>query len=99
MQITLDHQEIEKAIIEYVEHQGITLTGQNTEVTMIAGRGTNGYSANVRINPQQANGDTPPVTDTVQPKDTTPSIEFTEEDDKDEDDVNMPEETDTLFGN
>lgn len=50
MQITLNHDEIVNAIEQYVSNQGITVDGKKTEVNMIAGRGSNGFSATIAIN-------------------------------------------------
>lgn len=47
MQITLNQQEIETAIVEFVSKQ-ITITGQ-VEVNLTAGRGANGLSATIDI--------------------------------------------------
>jgi hypothetical protein len=49
MQITLNQDEIEKAIITYVGNQGISITGKNVDVTLVAGRGPNGMSATIDI--------------------------------------------------
>jgi len=49
MQITLNQQEIEKAIISYVGQQGIAITGKNVSVSLSAGRGENRMSATIEI--------------------------------------------------
>lgn len=49
MQITLNQDEIEKAIITFVGNQGISITGKHVDVTLIAGRGPNGMSATIDI--------------------------------------------------
>lgn len=53
MQITLNQQEIEKAIIAYIGNQGIVITG-NTTVTLVAGRAPNGMSATIDISNESA---------------------------------------------
>lgn len=55
MQITLNQEEIEKAIITFVGNQGISITGRHVDVTLIAGRAPNGMSATINI----SNDDTP----------------------------------------
>ena len=65
MQITLDHNEIVNAIEQYVGNQCITVEGKKTEVNMIAGRGSNGFSATIVINACSDEGDTSPVPVTV----------------------------------
>ena len=49
MQVTINQQEIERAIIAYVGNQGITLEGTNVKVNIHAGRGPNGLSASIDI--------------------------------------------------
>jgi hypothetical protein len=49
MQITLNQDEIEKALKNYVASQGISITGKNVDVTLIAGRAPNGMSACINI--------------------------------------------------
>jgi hypothetical protein len=49
MQITLNQDEIEKAIITFVGNQGISITGKHVDVTLIAGRAPNGMSASINI--------------------------------------------------
>lgn len=49
MQITLNQDEIERAIITFVGNQGISITGKNVDVTLIAGRAPNGMSATINI--------------------------------------------------
>jgi hypothetical protein len=48
MQITLNQDEIEKAIVEFVANQGISITG-NVDVKLTAGRGPNGTTAVIDI--------------------------------------------------
>lgn len=82
MQITLNHVEIEEAIIEYVGSQGITINGKATEVTMVAGRGTNGYSATVDIyvrKPEEVDAKDPAGKITT----SVPIVEFSDDDDGD----------------
>jgi hypothetical protein len=49
MRINLDEAEIHQALKEFVENQGIPLVNKTVEVTMKAGRGKNGYKAQVVI--------------------------------------------------
>lgn len=58
MQITLNQDEIEVAIKNFVGQQGISIIGKRTEVTLIAGRAPNGMSASINISddePQHGN--------------------------------------------
>lgn len=54
MQITLNQDEIEKAIITFVGNQGISITGKHVDVTLIAGRAPNGMSASINISNDDA---------------------------------------------
>ncbi len=92
MQITLNHQEIETAITEYIGNQGIQIQDKTTAVSMTAGRGNNGYTANVLIS--STVDDTPKET-----APTSPIVEFTENDDNqnENDEQNQEEKTETLF--
>lgn len=49
MNIQLNQDEICNAIKEYLSNQGIDLKHKVTDVTLTAGRGSNGHSANVYI--------------------------------------------------
>lgn len=49
MQITLNENEIKRAIIAFVSDQGISITGKNVEVSLTAGRAPNGMSASIDI--------------------------------------------------
>jgi hypothetical protein len=49
MQIDLNQDEIEAAIVSYITSQGIDLTNKGTAVTMVAGRGERGFTATVEI--------------------------------------------------
>ena len=53
MRINLNQNEIYQALREYVETQGIPLSGKSVEVTLIAGRGANGHKAAVAISKLQ----------------------------------------------
>lgn len=59
MQITLNQDEIEKAIITFVASQGISITGKNVDVTLIAGRAPNGMSASINISNDDRPSNTP----------------------------------------
>ena len=54
MRITLHNDEIEAALKTYVSSVGINLNGKDVDLNIIAGRGTNGTSVEMDINPQQA---------------------------------------------
>jgi len=88
MQITLDHTEIEQAITEFVANQGITINGKETNVTMVAGRGANGYSATVDITSGKLIG-------SAETQEEPAKVEFTEEDEP----ATSEEEPESLFGN
>jgi catechol 2,3-dioxygenase-like lactoylglutathione lyase family enzyme len=49
MQITLSTNDIKKALTAYVATLGLDLTSRSVEVVLIAGRGTNGHTAVVKI--------------------------------------------------
>jgi hypothetical protein len=49
MQLTLSTNDIKKALTAYVATLGLDLTSRSVEVVLIAGRGTNGHTAVVKI--------------------------------------------------
>jgi len=49
MKLTFDSSEIEQALISYVSSQGIDLSDKNVSVSMTAGRGPNGHTAELNI--------------------------------------------------
>ena len=51
MKMTLNHEEINEAIVDWVAKQGIDLADKETIVELTAGRGTNGNSASIDIKP------------------------------------------------
>lgn len=51
MKMTLNHDEINEAIVDWVAKQGIDLADKETTVELTAGRGTNGNSASIDIKP------------------------------------------------
>ena len=51
MQISLRQAEIEKAVINYVADQGITMTNKEAKIVFTAGRGEQGLSASIDIEP------------------------------------------------
>lgn len=51
MKMTLNHEEINEAIVDWVAKQGIDLTGKETEIEFTAGRKENGNSAIIDIKP------------------------------------------------
>lgn len=78
MQVTLNQNEIEIAIQDYVAEQGIVISGRRVVVSLMAGRGPNGMSATIDI----SNKDTPVQAAEPTPVD-TPSIEGEEDADGD----------------
>ena len=51
MRITLHNEEINQALTAYISSAGINLDGKDVEINIIAGRGTNGYSAELDVSP------------------------------------------------
>lgn len=51
MQISLRQVEIEKAIVDYIADQGITIGNKEITVAFTAGRGDAGISASINIEP------------------------------------------------
>lgn len=49
MRIEVDQSEIEEALANYIMSQGIDVTGKSVDITMVAGRKPNGFSANIVI--------------------------------------------------
>lgn len=52
MKMTLNHEEINEAIVDWVAKQGIDLADKETTVELTAGRGQNGNSASIDIKPK-----------------------------------------------
>ena len=52
MQITINQSEIKEAIVKYVGTQGISLIDKKIEITLTAGRGPNGMTADINLIPQ-----------------------------------------------
>jgi len=72
MNITLNDDEIKDGLVAYIATQGIDLNQKHIEVSLTAGRGPNGYSADVMIVPNA--NDVPAVTAvevTEEPEDNT----------------------------
>lgn len=69
MQITLNESEIVQAIKDYIGNQGIGVTDKHLEVSMVAGRGANGYSANIEIMAKESIDDAPEKTSENAPED------------------------------
>jgi hypothetical protein len=99
MQITLNQDEIEKAIITYVGNQGISITGKHVDVTLIAGRAPNGMSASINIS-----NDDVPAANIMTPRKTFGAATVIEvassetEEDKAEEETYNVEEQRPLFG-
>jgi len=51
MKITLSETDLKDAIQKYISRMGVDLSDKRVEVTMTAGRGTNGHTANLEILP------------------------------------------------
>ena len=51
MQISLRQVEIEKAVVDYIADQGITIAKKEVTVNFTAGRGAAGLSAEINIEP------------------------------------------------
>lgn len=49
MKMHIEEHELIQAVLNYVEYRGIPLSGQQCEVKLVAGRGTNGHYADVII--------------------------------------------------
>lgn len=49
MKMTLNHEEINEAIVDWVAKQGIDLSDKETTVELTAGRGSNGNSAAIDL--------------------------------------------------
>jgi len=47
--ISLNNEEIESALRQFVKSLGIDLTNKEIDITMVAGRGGNGYKAEISI--------------------------------------------------
>lgn len=47
--ITVDADAIKEALVAYVAAQGLSLEGKDVDVSITAGRGPNGFSANIDI--------------------------------------------------
>jgi len=71
MQITLNQDEIEKALKNYVASQGISITGKHVDVTLIAGRAPNGMSASINISNDDMPNTVPTSRKLVQPEEPT----------------------------
>lgn len=61
MRITLNQNEIEQALRNYVASQGIELRDKQVEVTLTAGRGANGFYAELNIQAKDCPAEAYPV--------------------------------------
>ena len=91
MQITLNHNEIEEAITQFIGNQGIDIADKCTQVSMVAGRGTNGFSATVDITSNTQGKE--PIVESAETPPSPPTVEF------DEDEPEIATSDDNLFGN
>lgn len=71
MKIHLDEHEIKEAISQYISNEGIDLSNRQTEITLTAGRGSNGHYADVVI--VVPNSGSPISEDDSTPFDTDPN--------------------------
>jgi hypothetical protein len=86
MQINLVQSEIQEALTEFISNQGFDVSGKDVVVTMIAGRGEKGHSANIEILPKG----TAPIAETgkkakatkkaKEPDAKAPAIDFNDKD-------------------
>jgi len=53
VKIILTEVDIKAALTESISQQGFNLTGKRVEVSMTAGRGTNGHTAQLEILPEE----------------------------------------------
>lgn len=94
MNITINANEINEAITSYVSELGIDTTGKNIEVHMVAGRGSNGFSANIEITKANTQPEVNvPTPRSVEPVEEEVAEEVIEATDKEESEV----ETSALF--
>jgi len=76
MRITLHNDEIEQALKAYVSTVGISLDGKDVDINIIAGRGTNGTSVELDVNPTSTKKTVTAVPKTkTKPKEATPVTE------------------------
>ena len=76
MEISLKQKEIQDALIEFINNQGIDLTGKQVVVTLTAGRGANGHSAKIEIMPLEENVDKETGSDMPGSDESQQAIEF-----------------------
>lgn len=67
MKINLVESEIQTALVEYINNQGFDLSNKQVKVTLVAGRGANGHSAQIEALPFEDS-------DVVDDEDGDPSI-------------------------
>jgi hypothetical protein len=78
MRITLHNDEIDQALKAYVSSVGISLDGKDVDINIIAGRGENGTSAELDVNPVSTKKTVSAVPKTktkTKPKEDTPVAE------------------------
>lgn len=76
MRITVNQDNIEEALVEWISGQGLDIEGKTIEISMTAGRGKNGYSAEISINGSAQRSDRPETeTKAEVPKETNRSVE------------------------
>lgn len=77
MNILLNQNEIEEALKEYVSNLGVDLNNKAIEVFLTAGRGDNGYKAEISIT---AKSQMNPVLNIKEVVETVPEVKVQEED-------------------
>ena len=95
MRITLVQNEIEEALKQYVQSQGIV--GSFTDINIIAGRGANGFTAEIDIVKGNASIGFNPI-NTAIPRAIEPVKEEVAEDEPEEETPEVPVEGKSLFG-
>ena len=92
MKLTFDSSEIEQALISYVSTQGIDLADKNVSVSMTAGRGPNGHTAELDITTKPTTNVSaiPPPLSTESKEANTPLLDELMEDSE-------PEDTTSVF--
>jgi hypothetical protein len=65
MIVSLNHREICTALVEFIGNQGYPVTDKRVEVTLTAGRGEKGHTAQIifedKPTPEKGDGDSDPI--------------------------------------
>ena len=97
MQLTLNQNEIEQAIKNYVGNLGVALSGKDVDITLVAGRGEKGITATLDITDHEIQMDVK-VEDTAPDVDPPAEEETTNEEQAEPTEDGEPEATAPLFG-